>query len=189
MHQLPQKHSRLAKHETVVLLPNAIIRLRDGIETERVNYDDIHAVLLKCDGRSIPAGGVTAFRTIIKHAGGKFMFSNAIYGGAEPGMDENYFDFVDAFHKQLCPYADRIKFSQGSNAAYIGSWLGLIFAALALILVPTLMIAIGKFELPPRTWALAMMPFFVMGVFIPLIKRGGRKDYGPDCLPLAYLPH
>lgn len=189
MNPLPQKHGMLSKHETVQLTQDAIVRTRDGVEMDRVAYEDIHTVHLKCDGRSIPHGGITVYRTVIKHAGGKFVFSNAIYGTAPEGMDDNYFDFVDRLHQQLRPHADRIEFKQGSSIAYIASFFGLAFGVLLVITIPALIIATGELEFIGKAWMVPLTGFMMAGVFVPLIKRGRKKPYGPDALPMLYLPH
>lgn len=188
--KLIQKQTAFSKSDEVCLDQNGIFRVRKGVETSRIPFEQIDKIQLICDGYSAPHSK-TVYRCIVRSNTTKLHFSNAYYMTSPPEMDEDYIRFVQQLHQSLPVDRKSIEFRQGSNLWFMIAILGMATTILGALLVVTLAIVGGadmSWNSVAKAGRLGVFALLANVVLVPLLKKGKAKPYAANDLPPKYLP-
>jgi hypothetical protein len=179
--------SILESEKTYRLTPEGITISSEGAEPELVRYDEVRALNVQFNG---DMHGVSRYRCMLRTDKKKIALTNAHYVslGNFQQRDRDYSRFVAALHIQLQPYADRIRFTQGSGVMY--------YSALLFAIVMPPMFAVGLYLLVMKgdsltfsgRHSLFVMPFLLTLLVIPVLRKGRPKLYSGKQLPQSFLP-
>ena len=187
--KINQKHTAFSRNEHVEIRDDYITRSNKNGETVRIPFREVSSIQLIFEGYS-QAHQKNVYRCLVKGAGKKLLFSNAIFGGKEKAsMDKKYRQMVAALHKEVTTSNPNAKLTQGSNLYYLCGWFCLVMGIILLLALPLATLVGGGAFLLRKAWVIGMMPVMLSGVAWPLIKRGGRNTYSADQIPVEYLPN
>ena len=190
--KIAQRHTLFSKREEIRLTKNGIARIRGERTVKEIQFKDIKSVQLLCEGYST-AHEKVVYRCIVRAPGKSLTFSNALFRDPQTKMDTQYRKIVQKLHDKVHSNTSETKFVQGSNTYYALGWLIWILGSLSLAvltLMPIWAVFAGKGFSPSARipWGIALLPFGVIGVALPLIQLGKKSKYDPLLIPYDYLP-
>jgi len=190
--ELVQRRHLFHTKETVILGDGAIRIERAGQTVASIPYEQVTSVHLAFQGANQCGEAFPAYACWIRSCyGHKLKLQNLRFEG--PGEmsahDVPYTEFIRALHEKLLPWRERIRFLAGSNFYYWMGWTGFAFALLLLLMLPlAFLVDGGGWILLRKAWVFLLIPPFLAGSFLPLIRRGRRAPYDPEQIPKAHLP-
>lgn len=190
--KIAQRHTLFSKHEEVHLSERGISRIRGQKTVQEVPYSDVKSIQLLCHGYST-AHEKVVYQCIVNSSGKSLKFSNALFNDPKTELDVQYRAAVKKLHDKVKSASNNTSFIQGSNFYYVMGWFILIFGSLALAMMATAVVwavCSGENILPilRKSWVVAILPLGIIGVALPLVRRGRKSQYEPTSIPEDYLP-
>jgi len=181
------RSSVLDGEKTYSLGKEGITISADGSTTDHIPYQDVQSLNVQFNGSM---NNVSRYRCVLRTTKKKVALTNAHYVslGNFESRDSEYSRFLAELHVRLSPFADQIRFTQGSAAMFISALIFIIVMPPLALLALYLVFVKGESMTFSARSALFAMPIFLALITIPVLRKGRPRPYNGKTVPPAYLP-
>ena len=181
------RSSVLEREKTYCLTEDGITVSLNGTPTDLIPYQEIRSLNLQFNGKF---NDLLRYRCVIRTANRKLALTNGHYislGNFE-SRDADYNRFIDELHVRLRPFADQIRFTQGTMTMFISALMFVIVMPPMVAIAIYLVVAQGASMTFSARTSLFAMPALLAAVTIPVLRKGRPRPYDIKAIPTDYMP-
>lgn len=181
------RSSILEGEKTYSLQEEGVTISAGGDTTDLIRYGDIHSLNVQFNGSM---NNVSRYRCVLRTAKKKVALTNAHFVslGNFESRDREYGEFLAELHVRLRPFADQIRFTQGTAVMFVSALLFAIIMPPLVAVALYLVIVKGESMTFSARSALFIVPALLALITIPVLRKGRPRPYDGKTVPNAYLP-